>query len=300
MTSFPPPSSTCITNVVPANFLCDTQMLSRVAASKAVDEAALSALDEKLPGLEARRQLLKDEMATVEELIATTVAEQTRLRSSLAIHTSLLSPSPLRSLPAEVLSEIFLYYIALSQPSTDDVFQDIVTSHRVHTTILQVCRRWCATALNYPRIWTTILLVGSSDSSRSFAHPLIFGAPEQRAAHWETLERRIESTSTLPLNLLFHLIADGDIGDRTYAISTFRTFVHLFPRATSLSVNLCSFGLDIPDITSLMSNAEIHEPSMFIQLEYSSMTTHFLLDLLERAPLLETLKISRISIPISR
>ncbi|KAF8997352.1 hypothetical protein BDZ89DRAFT_778482 [Hymenopellis radicata] len=154
-TPFPSPAPnpvTRITDVVPANFLCDTQALAKVAESKLLDEKALLALDEELSALEARLQGLKDQMAAVEQLIADAVATQTRLRSSIATHTTLLSSSPLRALPGEVLSEIFLHYVALFPPSTRDVFKAIVACHRIQSPLLQVCRRWRTTALADPRL----------------------------------------------------------------------------------------------------------------------------------------------------
>ncbi|KAF9032679.1 hypothetical protein BDZ89DRAFT_573871 [Hymenopellis radicata] len=245
-----------ITDVVPANFLCDSQTLSEVAQSKLADEKALSALEEELPALEARIQQLKAETATLEQLIVDKANEQTRLRSSIAMHTSLLSPSPIRSLPCEILSEIFLRYVAISQPATFDTFDDIVASHRIHTPILLVCRRWRTTALADPRLWTTIPLTVSNDGT----HPLISGSPEQQIAYSQALERRIEATSTLPLNLLFHLSSVSNFSTSTYAISTFQTFLRLLPRADTISVcfSLREYlPIAIPELASMIDGAEI-------------------------------------------
>ncbi|KAF9000366.1 hypothetical protein BDZ89DRAFT_1082314 [Hymenopellis radicata] len=137
-----PQSAPNITDVVPANFLCDNRTMEKIAESQLLDEKALESLEDNLSVLESRQRCLKDELTT-----------QTRLRCSIATHKSLLSYSPVRSLPGEVLSEIFLHY--------DSVFQEIVASHRIHTPILQVCRRWRTTALADPRLWTTIPLIGS-------------------------------------------------------------------------------------------------------------------------------------------
>ncbi|KAF9002647.1 hypothetical protein BDZ89DRAFT_650442 [Hymenopellis radicata] len=146
-----------ITDVVPANFLCDSRTMEKIAESQLLDEKALESLEANLSVLESRQRCLMDELTTVERLISDAVAEQTRLRSSIATHQSFLFYSPVRSLPGEVLSEIFLHYIAIAQSVHRDVFQEIVASHRIHTPILQVCRRWRTTALADPRLWTTIL-----------------------------------------------------------------------------------------------------------------------------------------------
>ncbi|KAF9002643.1 hypothetical protein BDZ89DRAFT_1050131 [Hymenopellis radicata] len=339
-----------IMDVVPANFLCDNRTMEKIAESQLLDEQALASIKDNLSVLESRQRCLKDELTTVERHISSAVAEQTRLRSSIATHKSLLSYSPVRSLPGEVLSEIFLYYIAIAQSVHGDVFQEIVASHRIHTPILQVCRRWRTTALADPRLWTTIPLIGSVDGKKSFAHPLILGSPEEKAAYWEALERRIERTSALPLHLLFHFIEDGNIGDPVYTISAMQTFIRLFPRATSISICLGTLEEHFPELISLVDNAEIFhadrvhtarvdvDDEMFGRkilsaipnvevleaeqldidqwfidaptaghrlrsLQTSNYWCHVplvtLLDLLDRAPLLETLNLGSVSVPPS-
>ncbi|KAF8988902.1 hypothetical protein BDZ89DRAFT_1173856, partial [Hymenopellis radicata] len=129
-TSIPQPPSNPGTRIMDVP-LRNTQALSQVAESKLLDEKALSSLDEELTVLEARLQRLKDETATVELLIADTVAKQTRLRSSIATQATFLS-SPLATLPDEVLSEIFLHYVALFPPATGSVFEEIIACHRIH------------------------------------------------------------------------------------------------------------------------------------------------------------------------
>ncbi|KAF8998063.1 hypothetical protein BDZ89DRAFT_1122293 [Hymenopellis radicata] len=357
-----PQSASSITDVVPANCLCDNRTMEKIAESQLLDEKALSSLEENLSVLESRQRCLMDELTTVERLISDAVAEQTRLRSSIATHKSLLSYSPVRSLPGEVLSEIFLHYIALCQSMhrdsvfqeivashlhRDSVFQEIVASHRIHTPILQVCRRWRTTALADPRLWTTIPLIGSSDEKKSFAHPLISGSPEEKALYWKALESRIERTSALPLHLLFHFSPYGDIGDPIHMVSSIQTFIRLFPRANSISLRISSLHTRVLEFISIIANANISHANQvntarvdvsekvfcqkilsaipnvealevgpanisqwFIDAptaghrlrtfqsssEFSSLSLVQLLDLLDRAPLLETLKVARISI----
>ncbi|KAF8996378.1 hypothetical protein BDZ89DRAFT_807848 [Hymenopellis radicata] len=252
-----------ITDVVPANFLCDNRTMEKIAESQLLDERALESLGENLSVLESRQRCLKDELTTVERLISDAVAEQTRLRSSIATHKSLLSYSPVRALPGEVLSQIFLHYIAIAQSvHQDSVFQEIVASHRIHTTILQVCRRWRTTALADPRLWTTIPLIGSGydhdEEEHPFAHPLVSGSPEEKDAYWQALECRIERTSALPLNLLFHFTDYGDVGDPIYTISSMHTFIRLFPRASSISLSISSLAAHFPEFSSLMDNKISH------------------------------------------
>ncbi len=154
-------NTTRITDVVPANFLCDHQTMQKITDSQLVDEKALSLLESNLSVLESRQRRLKAELTAVELLISEAVAEQTRLRSSIETHKSLLAYFPVRALTGEILSKIFLHYIAVSQPTVGTVFKEMVAFHRTQACILQVCRRWRTTALANPRLWTTIPLLGS-------------------------------------------------------------------------------------------------------------------------------------------
>ncbi|KAF8907101.1 hypothetical protein CPB85DRAFT_1436648 [Mucidula mucida] len=133
-------SAARITDVVPVNFLCDTQTMERIGQSQEKEEKALLDVEDNLSVLELRQHCLKDELETVEQLISDAVAEQTCLRSSIANHKSLLAYSPVRAPPGEILIKIFLYYVALSQTAQRNVFQDIIASHRNHTPILLACR----------------------------------------------------------------------------------------------------------------------------------------------------------------
>ncbi|KAF8907115.1 hypothetical protein CPB85DRAFT_1312360 [Mucidula mucida] len=176
----------------------------------------------------------------------------------------LLTRSPVRALPGEVLSEILLHYIALSQSRQRTVFREIVASYRTHSLILQVCRRWRATALADPRLWTTIPLIGSGEDfdddeeeEDSFAHPMITGSPQERAAYWKALEKTLHQTSSLPLQILLHFNARGSIGNPDDAISSLQTFVRVFPRANSISLDVYCPQYSTPEFRSVMKDLEI-------------------------------------------
>ncbi|KAF8913325.1 hypothetical protein CPB85DRAFT_572207 [Mucidula mucida] len=348
-----------ITDVVPANFLCDNQTMQKIADSQLSDEKALSLLKANLSVLESRQQRLKDELASVEQLISEAVSEQTRLRSSIETHKSLLAYTPVRALPGEVLSEIFLHYIAISQPTRGSVFKEIVACYSIRARILQVCRRWRTTALADPHLWTTIPLIGSGqqffddeegtddEEEKSFAHPMISGSPQERTAYWKVLEGRIKRTSSLPLQLLFHYDDYGSIGNCNDTISSLKTFIRLFPRANTISLHIDDSQRLSEEFRSFMDNVDIPHThgvhtagvdvsdevfgrrivSAIPSVEVLATTTrivdqwftgastaghclrslHILddcfaipflqvLDLLDRAPLLETLKLAGISI----
>ncbi len=344
-------SASRITDVVPAKFLCDSRTMEKIAQSQVKEDKALLDLENKLSVLKSRQRCLNDELETAERLISHAVGEQTRLRSSIATNRSLIAPSPVRALSGEVLSDFFLHYIALSRTAQDNVFKEIVASHRIHAPILLVCRRWHTTALADPRLWTTIPLIGSGHGT-SFLHPLTSRSPEVRMAYWKALQCRIDRRSALPLHLLFHYKRFEPIGDPIYSMSSLQTFIRLFPRANTISLEISyhepdelipalscimddadiphaggvhTARIDVDDdafgrkILSVIPNVEVLEMSFFAVNQWlidSSTAGHCLrslhlltgcstiqlvqvLDLLERAPLLATLKVFRICITSS-
>ncbi len=144
-------------------------------------------------------------------------------------------------------SALFLHYIALFQSRQRPVFKEIVASYRTQALILQVCCCWRNTALPDPRLWTTIPLLGSGEGSddeedvygkeeKSFAHPMITGSTQERASYWKALEKTLNQTSYLPLQLLFHFNADGNIGNHDDTIFSLQTFVSLLPQANTISL----------------------------------------------------------------
>ncbi len=243
-----------ITDVVPANFLSGIQTVETIAEALLLDEMALSSSKEKFSVLHSRRRCLKDELASVERLISDVVEEPSRLSSSFADHKSLLTYSPVCALPAEVLSETFLHYIALFQPAERYVYGEIIASHRIHTPVLLVCRRWRTTTLADPRLWTTIPLIGSGEEYTPCAHPLISVSPEERVAYWKELEIRIERTSTLTLHLLFHFT---ELGDPIDASASLQTYFCMLPRANSISVRV---SRPFPGLLELLSITDTDIP----------------------------------------
>ncbi|KAF8907122.1 hypothetical protein CPB85DRAFT_1254446 [Mucidula mucida] len=275
-----------ITDVVPANFLCDHQTMQKVANSQLVDEKALSLVELNLP------------------------------------------------------SALFLHYIALFQSRQRPVFKEIVASYRTQALILQVCCCWRNTALPDPRLWTTIPLLGSGEGSddeedvygkeeKSFAHPMITGSTQERASYWKALEKTLNQTSYLPLQLLFHFNADGNIGNHDNTIFSLQTFVRLLPQANTISLYIycrkhqvhtarvivfdkvleCKLLSAIPNIEVLELRAwdieqwfvdvptaghRLH--SFHISRKSDSISLAEVLNLLDHAPLLETLKLTHINL----
>ncbi|KAF8907121.1 hypothetical protein CPB85DRAFT_1436671 [Mucidula mucida] len=238
-------------DVVPANFLCDHQTMQKITNSRLVDEKAPSLLELNLSVLELRQRRLKAELTAVELLISEAVAEQTRLRSSIETHKSLLAYSPVRALPGEILSKIFLHYIAVSQPT-------LVSFRSAVAGVLQL---WLilgyglqSICLVQARTWTTRNI--GITVNRSYS-PMITGSTQERASYWKALENPLKQTSSLPLQLLFHFSACSTISNHDDTISSLQTFIHLFPQGNTIFLYIYSDECIIPEFSSVMSAAKI-------------------------------------------
>ncbi|KAF8906411.1 hypothetical protein CPB85DRAFT_1436915 [Mucidula mucida] len=135
------------------------------------------------------------------------------------------------SLPPEVLSQIFLAYLALCQPPFSvDVFPIIFS----HSTVLQVCRRWYTITLADPWLWTTIpVIAAQSDVS------------EPQSEYQCALQRRIQHTSALSLRLYFFLVVDTTLFESKEFIASMKTLFDLLSRAHSMSLDLSSLQTTI-------------------------------------------------------
>lgn len=94
---------------------------------------------------------IDSDIANVQTILQRLFLKRSLLRTTIDSHKSLLSP--IRRLPNELLSEIFL-----SRHSSSTTSPFINLHDDILWTILQVCALWRSTALSTPRLWNTILI----------------------------------------------------------------------------------------------------------------------------------------------
>ncbi|KAK0185741.1 hypothetical protein F5146DRAFT_190873 [Armillaria mellea] len=143
---------------------------------------------------------------------------EAQIVTSIADHRTLLRGTLIRSLPAELLGEIFLAQCA-KYPNLDS--NAGVAFRRSRLLLLGVCRRWRDVALSTPRIWTTL----SIDCVR---YHLIGTKPP---ADLSVLERWISSSGHLPLTIAFRF-SDRHIVD-DYQIAVLSTILSQLHRCKS-------------------------------------------------------------------
>ncbi|KAF5356989.1 hypothetical protein D9756_006653 [Leucocoprinus leucothites] len=100
---------------------------------------------------------LDSDIAHVQQVLSTLFTKRATLQHTISSHQSLLSP--IRRLPNELLSEIFLSRVSVCGGSGGDIGSSLSFTH-LHTdalwTILQVCSLWRTIAQLTPRLWNTL------------------------------------------------------------------------------------------------------------------------------------------------
>lgn len=120
-------------------------------------------------------------------------AKENHIIESISQGEALLAPSPIRILPTEVLSEIFLHYLDLC---LSNHYLQYTTILQTQNLLLRICRRWRQTMISDPRLWRTIP-VGHLGNDRSL-----------RGECWEMFEERISrarSTQNLSVAVMINV-----------------------------------------------------------------------------------------------
>ncbi len=141
------------------------------------------------PLIEASIETCRLEIESAEEEIRRLHDKQATYEFIIELNHNLLLPSPIRSLPPEILSNIFAAYCDMHQlpdhpvdPSWGCRRNLIFLKSRLH--LLGICRRWREVALSTPRLWNSFAIVRK-------------GA--------ELNQRWLGSAGTLPVELSYHI-----------------------------------------------------------------------------------------------
>ncbi|KAK0503707.1 hypothetical protein EDD18DRAFT_473920 [Armillaria luteobubalina] len=143
--------------------------------------------------LSEQEQLLEQvrvQKADLEQQLLVVTQRETQIVKSITDHRTLLQASPIRSLPAELLGEIFIAHCAESDPA-NPYYDSGVTFRKSRLRLLSVCSRWRDVALSTPRIWVAL--------SVDCASYYIEGAESKISV----LERWVSSSGQLPLSIAF-------------------------------------------------------------------------------------------------
>ncbi|KAF9020674.1 hypothetical protein BDZ89DRAFT_958080, partial [Hymenopellis radicata] len=125
------------------------------------DDAEINDLRRMVQESSALVESLQDQLKTAQETVSTLQALRDNTLRRLVDVKNILHP--IRSLPQDLLAEIFL----LCTPIIDETMRDFdeydpefdtLCPHNHPWNLSHVCRRWRKTALALPRLWSTIYL----------------------------------------------------------------------------------------------------------------------------------------------
>ncbi|KAK0491200.1 hypothetical protein IW261DRAFT_73592 [Armillaria novae-zelandiae] len=126
----------------------------------------VSALDTQVAQLEAYRQDLLAQASTVADSITALKRERERVAQAIQDQKRLLSP--VRRLPPEVLSLIFLetivFPIKRTPSKSDSEWWDIELAESPMWAVEQVCRQWRRVSVSFPELWSYINITITDDN----------------------------------------------------------------------------------------------------------------------------------------
>ncbi|SJL07198.1 uncharacterized protein ARMOST_10541 [Armillaria ostoyae] len=181
--------------------------------------------------LSEQEQLLEQvrtQKADLEQQLLVVTQRETQIVKSIADHRTLLRASPIRSLPSELLGEIFLAHCADS-----DLYDSSgATFRKSRLRLLWVCTRWRDVALSTPRIWAAL----SVDCA--------YYPTEGAGSRISVLKRWVSSSGRLPLNIGFLFSEYRNAAD--YKINVFNTIFAQLHRCQSFRgrINFAVHGTD--------------------------------------------------------
>ncbi|KAK0487187.1 hypothetical protein IW261DRAFT_1589638 [Armillaria novae-zelandiae] len=214
-----------------------------LGTNHAPNEHDCSVIQMSLSEQERLLEQVQAQKADLEQQLLVVTQRETQIIKSVADHRTLLRASPIRSLPAELLGEVFLAHCAESDLNNSSG----ATFRKSRLLLLWVCSRWRAVALSMPRIWVAV----SVDCT--------FYRTEGAMSWISVLERWISSSGRLPLSIAFLFSEFRDTPD--YRINAFNTIFAQLHRCKSFRaiINFRSdsarraIDQDIPDAPMLES-----------------------------------------------
>lgn len=192
-----------------------------------------------------------------DELHALQIDEVT-IEDSIKVHKQLLRPGVVRSLPAEVLSMIFSWYLHLchlqakaildavyrSGRATSKTMDAYVIAHNTAPLIpMSVCQRWRQTVINDSSLWTMVALSGRGRPAwrpdrlrKETMLSVTFPPPSAYQKQLEILQLQMARANLRPLSITLHLSSSHLIQRHLIPI-LLNTALDAFSRATEFHLD---------------------------------------------------------------
>ncbi|KAG7444228.1 uncharacterized protein BT62DRAFT_260410 [Guyanagaster necrorhizus] len=212
-----------------------------------VVQKSLSEQEKLLEQLRAQKVDLEQQLLVVNQ-------REAQIVKTVADHRTLLRASPMRSLPAELLGEIFLAHCA-GYPDFDN---DGAVFRMSRLRLLAVCTRWRDVALSTPRIWAAL----SVDCVRWYGF-----TEEYFESRFSAIKGWVSSSGRLPLSIGFRFVETSHRHD--YQITMFNTIFAQLHRCKSFSGRI-NFDPDCHDPVQRAVDQDIPDAPMLESLSLRS------------------------------
>jgi hypothetical protein len=154
-----------------------------------------SQYSKNIAGIESNISKLDDEMSRLQTVMGQLVDERQRLERSLEEHRSVVAP--IRRIPLELLSEIFIFCADSSSSGSNSNFD--VTKAPIKLSF--VCSKWRSLAISMSQLWSSISLQGGREDVHSWGRSQIYSIRTDMLSTW--LLRSGSSPLTLRINGLW-------------------------------------------------------------------------------------------------
>ncbi|KIY70198.1 hypothetical protein CYLTODRAFT_420049 [Cylindrobasidium torrendii FP15055 ss-10] len=248
-----------------ANYVQNVEDIDAVRAEERQLNEEISKLDEEIQAYQDTLAFHRQKLEHYTKLLQDAQNRKDDASSALARDQQLLLPSSLRTVPNEVLSNIFIQYIAMCH-----FFENYgrhfsyrsrglwVQTGRIyipHTVLRLVCRRWNSVAVSEPHLWQTVPFImppAASDADIEVNKGLDH-------EYWRQVTRNIARARTLPLDLQVRIARKKGPLSPSLLHDFLCRLKDLLPRTTHLNFEIDYISFDSAEV--LASTLPLPSPS---------------------------------------
>ncbi|KIY64632.1 hypothetical protein CYLTODRAFT_425041 [Cylindrobasidium torrendii FP15055 ss-10] len=229
-----------------ANYVLNAEETDAVQAEERQLEEEIPRLDEGIQTCQDKLAFHRQQLEHYANLLEATQNRKNDACSALLRDRQLLSPSSMRALPNEVLSNIFLKFIEMRHSEgtshwhrnsdSSGLWVDTGRIYIPHTALRLVCQRWNSVVVSEPHLWQTVLfLMPPSDTASHLDANK--GLDDE---YWGQLFRNVARAHTLPLDLQVKIACKKGPISPSIVHDTLCRLMDLLPRTTYLNMEFDS------------------------------------------------------------
>ncbi|KIY64633.1 hypothetical protein CYLTODRAFT_425042 [Cylindrobasidium torrendii FP15055 ss-10] len=233
-----------------ANYVLDVDDIDAVRAEERQLNEEISKLNEEVQTYQDKLAFHRQKLEHYTKLLQDAQNRKKDACSALVRDQRLLLPSSMRAVPNEVLSNIFIQYLAMIHAKESDELRRShsyrclwIQTGRVyipHTVLRLVCRRWNSVAVSEPHLWQTVPLM----MPPSAFNPDLGASKALDDEYQGHVARNIARARTLPLDLQVRIARKKGTLSPSVVYDFLRRLMDLLPRTTYLNLEFESVTFD--------------------------------------------------------